>query len=98
MVTAFQRQQSSARLFYLRLHLCPHLGHRQAMAPATAALAGPLMEGLVELLEGSTFDDFADNYTGKGFVFGPYINFLGTGFIGIAAAMNTVRVKGKFNA
>jgi hypothetical protein len=39
MVTAFQRQQSSARLFYLRVHLCPHLGHRQAMAPeATAAL------------------------------------------------------------
>ena len=24
----------------IRLHLCPHLGHRQAMAPATAALAG----------------------------------------------------------
>jgi hypothetical protein len=45
MVTAFQRQQSSARLFCLRLHLCPHLGHRQAMAPATAALAGrPLCE------------------------------------------------------
>jgi hypothetical protein len=40
MVTAFQRQQSSARLFYLRLHLCTHLGHRQAMAPATAPLAG----------------------------------------------------------
>jgi hypothetical protein len=40
MVTAFQRQQSSARLFYLRLHLCPHLGIGQAMAPATAALAG----------------------------------------------------------
>src|SRR6267143_5617552 len=40
MVTAFQRQQSAARLFYLRLHLCPHLGHRQAMAPPTAALAG----------------------------------------------------------
>jgi hypothetical protein len=39
MVTAFQRQQSSARLFYVRLHLCPHLGHRQAMAPATVALA-----------------------------------------------------------
>src|SRR5438067_13050382 len=38
MVTAFQRQQSSARLFYLLLHLCPQLGHRQAMA--TAALAG----------------------------------------------------------
>ncbi len=40
MVTAFQRHQSSARLFYLRLHLCPHLGHRQVMAPATAALPG----------------------------------------------------------
>ncbi len=40
MVTAFQRQQSSARLFYLLLHLCPHPGHRQAMAPATADLAG----------------------------------------------------------
>src|SRR5258708_1080423 len=53
---------------------------------------------LVQLLEGSTFDDFADNFTGKGFIFGPYINFLGTGFIGIAAAMNTVRVKGEFNA
>src|SRR6266480_1561048 len=53
---------------------------------------------LVQLLEGSTFDDFAYNFTGKGFVFGPYINFLGTGFIGIAAAMNTVRVKREFNA
>jgi hypothetical protein len=53
---------------------------------------------LVQLLEGNTLDDFADNFTGKGFVFGPYINFLGTGFIGIAAAMNTVRVKGEFNA
>jgi len=51
---------------------------------------------LVQLLEGIP-SMIRDNFTGKGFVFGPYINFLHR-FIGIAAAMNTVRVKGEFNA
>ena len=29
-----------------------------------------MFSGLVELLEGSAFDDLADNFSGKGFVFG----------------------------
>src|SRR5947209_7815903 len=41
MVTAFQRQQSSARLSSTCVCISAHtLAHRQAMAPATAALAG----------------------------------------------------------
>ena len=48
-----------------------------------------------KLLKRSAFDDFADDLTSEGFVFGLYKDFLGSRFIGIAAAMNAVRVKGE---
>jgi hypothetical protein len=56
MVTAFQRQQSSARLFYLRLHLCPHLGHRAGNGTRNSSSCGPFK---VQVGEYGVIQDFA---------------------------------------
>ena len=41
-----------------------------------------------QLLQWSSFDDFPDDFTGKGLFFRPNENYLGTRLIGITTIMN----------